>query len=272
MGKNTNEMSFLDHLEVLRWHLIRSTIAVLAIAIVAFFFKGYIFDNIIFAPKNGNFITYRFFCELGKYFGVVSDFCSETLPFVIQNRTITGQFSVAIWTSIWAGVIIGFPYLIYEMWRFISPALYEKERKYASRFIIATSFLFILGVLFGYYIITPLSVNFFANFSVSDAGSVVNQIDIESYISIVRSSIISCGIIFELPIIIYFLAKLGLITPKFLRTYRKHAIVLVLFVAAIVTPPDVISQIIVSIPLLLLYEVGIHICSWVVKKQEHSTN
>lgn len=268
MREKTDEMSFLDHLEVLRWHLIRSTIAVVVIGILAFIFKGFIFDEIIFAPQRGDFITYEFFCELGKYFGVISDFCNEKLPFIIQNRTITGQFSVAVWTSIWAGIIIGFPYLIFEMWRFISPGLYEKERKLASRFIVISSFLFFLGVLFGYYIITPLSINFFANFSVSDKGLVLNEIDVDSYISIVRSSVISCGLIFELPIVIFFLTKLGLVTPSFLRKYRKHAIVLTLFVAAIVTPPDVVSQIIVSIPLLLLYEMSIYICSWVIKKEE----
>lgn len=237
MQKNTDEMSFLDHLEVLRGHLIRVTIAVLLIAVFAFIFKGFIFDEIIFAPQRGDFVTYQFFCELGKYFGTVSDFCNEKLPFEIQNRTVTGQFSVAMWTSIWAGVIIGFPYLIYEMWRFISPGLYEKERKMASRFILVSSGLFFLGVLFGYYLITPLSISFFANFSVSNSGLILNKIDISSYISMVRSSVISCGVVFELPVIIYFLARMGIVTPEFLRKYRKHAVVLILFVAAIITPP-----------------------------------
>lgn len=263
---SNDEMSFLDHLEVLRWHLIRSTLAVVLIGFVAFFFHGYIFDNIIFAPKYGDFPTYQFFCKLGNYFDITSDFCQKELPFVIQNRTMGGQFSASIWISIWVGLVLGFPYLIYEFWKFISPALYENERKSAKSFIFVTSFLFFLGILFGYFVISPLSINFFANYSVSD--SVENQIDIDSYIGILRSSVVACGILFEVPVIIYFLSRVGLVTPSFLRTYRRHAIVLVLILAAVITPPDVVSQIVVSIPIVILYELSIFICAWVVKKQK----
>jgi sec-independent protein translocase protein TatC len=258
------EMSFLDHIEVLRWHLIRSTVAVLIFSVVAFLMKGFIFDTIIFAPKNPDFITYRFFCSVSKYFGA-DGLCIEDIPFTFQSLGMSEQFSVHIWTSITAGFIIAFPYIIWEFWKFISPGLYEKERKGAKTFIIISSFLFFLGVLFGYYIVTPLSVNFLGSYSVSDL--VERNIKIDSYISLVRSSVLASGLIFELPIIMFFLTKMGLITPEFLRTYRKHALVLVLLLAAIITPPDIISQIIVAIPILLLYEVSIIISAIVIKRE-----
>ena len=266
MGVSQDEMSFLDHLEALRWHLIRSTIAVLIVGVVAFICKDFIFQ-IIFAPKNGDFLTYRMLCKIGHFFGFESDFCTEQLPFTIQSRTMAGQFSAHIWMSIWAGVIIAFPYVLYEVWKFISPALYENERKLARGFILIASLLFFIGVLFGYYLITPLSVNFLGSYSVSP--EVKNQIDIDSYISVVRSSVISCGIVFELPIIIYFLTKLGVVTPDFMRKYRRHALIVVLIIAAIITPPDVASQIIVSIPIMLLYEISIFISAYVLKKEQN---
>lgn len=178
---------------------------------------------------------------------------------------MAGQFSAHIWTSIWAGVILAFPYIIYELWRFISPGLYENERSVARGFIIIASLLFFMGVAFGYYLIAPLSVNFLGTYTVSK--EVANQIDLSSYIAVVRSSVISCGLVFELPIIIYFLAKLGLITPEFMRKYRRHAVILVLLLAAIITPPDVASQIIVAIPIMILYEVSIFISAYVIKKE-----
>lgn len=262
--KNQQEMSFLDHLEELRWHLIRSTIAIVIIALGAFFAKDFIFDVILFGPKEADFPTYRFFCELTRKLGVQEAFCVSP-DFRIQSREMSGQFSAHIWTSIWAGFILGFPYILYEMWRFISPGLYEKERSNARGFIGVASFLFFLGVLFGYYVIAPLSVNFLAGYQVSK--EVFNDIDLASYISTVRSSVIACGIIFELPIIIYFLTKVGLVTPEFLKKHRKVALVIVLVVAAIITPPDVASQIIVSIPILILYEVSILISKLVLKNE-----
>lgn len=268
---NTNgEMSFLDHLEELRWHLIRSVAIVLIIATVAFIFKGFIFNDIIFAPKRADFITYRFFCKLSQIFNYTSSFCDDKLLFVIQNRTMAGQFSAHIWTSIWTGVIVGFPFLIYELWKFISPGLYENERKMARGFIFVASLLFFLGIAFGYYIITPLSVSFFGGYSVSK--EVLNQIDLSSYIAIVRSSVLSCGVVFELPILIYFLARLGLITPEFMRKYRKYALIVVLLLSAIITPPDVASQIIVAIPIMILYEVSIYIAKFVIKKETQANN
>lgn len=268
--KSPDEMSFLDHLEELRWHLIRSFFAVLIIAIVAFIFKDFIFGTIIFGPKDPNFITYRLFCELSQSLGLDDSFCTTDLGFILISTDVSGQFSVHMWTALWAGVILGFPYLAYELWSFISPGLYEKERRNAKGFIFITSFLFFLGVLFGYYLISPLSINFFGNYSIS--GEVHNQFQIDSYISLVRSSVLACGVIFELPIIVFFFTKIGLVTPQFLRTYRKHAVVVVLLVSAVITPPDIASQIIVSIPILILYEVSIFISAYVLKRDEKKKN
>lgn len=259
------EMSFLDHLEELRWHLIRSTTAVVIIGCVAFAMSGFIFDNIIFAPSKMNFVTYRFFCDIGHFFNYESDFCAESLPFTIQSRTMAGQFSADIWTSIWAGFIIAFPYVLYEMWKFVSPGLHAKERKNSRGFIFIASFLFFLGVLFGYYVVAPFSINFLGSYSVSD--TVTNEFDLDSYIATLRSSVIACGIIFELPIIIFFLTKVGLVTPEILKKYRKIALVVVLIISAVITPPDVTSQIVVAIPVLFLYQISIFISGYVLKKE-----
>ncbi len=264
--KNAGEMSFLDHLEELRWHLIRATLAVVIAATGAFLAKGFIFDVLLFGPTKADFFTYDILCRLSTFVGVEGGFCFEDMPFTIQSRTMGGQFSAHIWTSITAGFIISFPYVLYEFWRFISPAMYNNERNTARGFIFISSVLFFLGVLFGYYLVTPLSINFLGKYQVSDV--VLNEFDIGSYISLVRSSVVACGLIFELPIIIYFLTKIGLVTPEFLRKYRKFALVIVLIISAIITPPDILSQIIVAIPVLVLYEISIIIAKIVTKKEE----
>lgn len=253
MGNTRKEMSFLDHLEVLRWHLIRSSIAVIILAVVAFLFKHIIFDKILLAPSKIDFITYRLLHI-------------KELEFTLQSLGMSEQFSIHLWVAITAGIIIAFPYILWEFWRFISPGLYDKERKNAVWFIIISSLLFFLGVLFGYYVITPLSVKFFGNYRISD--SIHRNFQIGSYISIVKTSVLASGLMFELPVIIYFLAKIGLVSAEFLRTYRKHAIVIVLILSAIITPPDVLSQIIVTIPIIILYEISILIAKIIEKKQE----
>lgn len=263
--KEKSEMSFLGHLEELRWHLVRSSMAVFIFGVIAFIMKDFIFNTIIFAPKNPDFFTYRFLCNISQKLGT-DGLCIDEIPFTFQSLAMAEQFSVHIWTSITAGFIVAFPYIIYEVWRFIGPGLYDNERSYARSFIIISSFLFFIGVLFGYYVITPLSVNFLGNYSVSDL--VERNIKIGSYISLLRASVLAAGLVFELPIIIYFLTKMGLVTPEFLRTYRKHALVLVLILAAVITPPDIISQIIVAIPILILYEISIFISKIVIKKQK----
>jgi len=261
-----DEMSFLDHLEELRWHLIRSVLAIVIIATIAFLFKDFIFDVLLFGPKNKDFITYRWFCTISQTLGQGSSFCIDELPFRIQSRTVAGQFSAHLWTSVLAGFILSFPYIIFEFWKFISPGLYEKERKNARGFIFIASILFFIGVLFGYYIVTPLSINFLGNYSVSS--EIFNDFDLSSYIGLLRASVLASGIIFELPIIIYFLTRIGVVTPEFLRKNRKISLVLVLSLSAIITPPDVVSQIIVSIPILILYEVSILIAKIVTRNQD----
>lgn len=258
-------MSFLDHLEELRWHLIRSTLAVMILAVVAFIFKGFIFDTIIFGPKQPDFFTYRVFCNISQAMGVDS-FCFEEIPFRIQSRIMAGQFSAHLWTSITAGIVVAFPYILYEFWKFISPGLKENERKNSRGFIFIASLLFFLGVLFGYYLITPLSINFLGNYQVSK--EVFNDFDLDSYISLVRTSVLASGLIFELPILIYILTKIGLVTPEGLKKYRKISLVIVLVISAVITPPDVVSQIIVAIPILILYEVSIYISKVVVRNQK----
>lgn len=264
--KSADEMSFLDHLEELRWHLIRASLAVVIAATAAFLAKGFIFDVLLFGPTSADFYTYDVLCRMSSFVGFEGGFCFDEMPFTIQSRTMGGQFSAHVWTAITAGFIISFPYIIYEFWRFISPAMHSNERDSARVFILISSLLFFLGVLFGYYLITPLSINFLGKYQVSE--KVLNEFDIGSYISLVRSSVIACGIIFELPIIIYFLTKIGLVTSEFLRKYRKFALVIVLILSAIITPPDILSQIIVAIPVLILYEISIFIARIVTKKEE----
>lgn len=260
-----DNMSFLEHLEELRWHILRSIFAIFITGIVCFIMKDFIFDTIIFGPKRMSFPTYRFLCEAATFISVETNFCGTEFPFIIQNRTMGGQFSAHIWTSIIAGFIISFPYIIYELWKFISPGLLANEKIKSRGFIIICSFLFFLGVLFGYFVVTPLSINFLGGYQVSK--EIMNEIDISSYISLVRSSCLACGIMFELPIIIFFLSRIGLVTPNSLIKYRKYAVLVVLIFAAIITPPDVASQIIVAIPVMILYQISIFISKLVLKQQ-----
>jgi sec-independent protein translocase protein TatC len=262
--KKMGEMSFMDHLEELRWLLVRSTIVVIVMATVVFFVSDYIFDNIIFAPTKPDFVTYTFFCELSQYFKF-SDICitAKDFNFIIQNTEMEGQVDMLVWVCIAGGFILGFPYILWEVWKFISPALYPKERKSAKVFISISSILFFLGVLFGYYLIVPMTMNFVATFKISD--TVRNNFQLESYIGMFKTALIACGLFFELPIIIYFLSKLGLVSAAFLRKTRRYSIVAILVVAAIVTPPDVVSQIIVAIPMMLIFEMSIWIAAIVGK-------
>jgi len=248
------DMSFLDHLEELRWHLIRSVISILIFGFVAFLAKELIFDTIIFGPKKGDFVSYKLFCSISQSFGGDA-FCFNELPFRVQSRTVSGQFSAHLWTSILAGFIVAFPYVIWEFWRFISPGMYKNEKDGAKGFIFISSLLFFIGVLFGYYIVTPLSINFLGSYTVSS--EVFNDFDLDSYVGLLRSSVLASGLIFEIPIIVHYLTKVGIVTPDFLRKNRKFALVIVLSLSAIITPPDIASQIIVSIPILILYEISI---------------
>lgn len=263
--RKSDDMSFLGHLEELRWHLIRSTIAIVALGIVAFLAKDFVFNTLLFGPSKADFPTFRFLCNAATRMGFEDAFCFTELPFRVQSRTMAGQFSAHIWTSITAGFIVAFPYVLYEFWKFISPGLKRNERRSSRGFILIASLLFFTGVLFGYYIVTPLSINFLGTYQVSE--QVFNDFDLDSYIGLVRSAAVASGLIFELPIIIFFLAKIGLVTPAFLRKNRKYALVILLILSAIITPPDVASQIVVAIPLVVLYEISI-IVAKVVEKRE----
>lgn len=263
--KTLGEMSFLDHLEELRWLLVRSTLAIVIMAIATYFISDYLFETIIFGPTRPSFFTYVYFCELSHQLGFADSICITEMPFIIQNTEMEGQVNVFIWICILAGFILSFPYILWEIWKFISPALYPKERKNAKVFIFFSSLLFFLGVLFGYFVVIPMSINFVATFKVSEV--VQNQFTLDSYIGMVKTSVLASGLFFELPIIIFFLTKLGLVTPKFLRKYWKYAVVIILIIAAIVTPPDVVSQTIVAIPMLIIYEVSIFISVLVYKNK-----
>lgn len=264
-----NQMSFLEHLEILRWHIMRAVIAVMLCAIAAFIFHDFIFNTLILAPKNPDFFSNRMLSILSDFTGVEA-LKINSKPFQIINISMAGQFATHISVSLVSGIIASFPYIFYEFWCFIKPALYSNEQKHARGSIFYTSFLFAMGVLFGYYIITPLSVHFLGSYSVSE--QVMNQINLKSYISSITSIVLASGVIFELPVLIFFLSKIGFVTPDFLRKYRKHSVVLILILSAIITPPDIFSQILVCLPLMLLYEIGIRISKRVQNKQEKSDN
>lgn len=263
--KSKNEMSFLDHLEELRWHLLRAFLSIIIIAIAAFIFHDIIFNTIILSPKNPEFFTNRMFCAFSKIVNAPA-LCINSKPFEIINIRMAGQFTTHILVSILTGIILAFPYIFFELWSFIKPALYSKEKSYTRYAVFFSSLLFLLGVLFGYYVITPLSVHFLGSYSVSE--QVDNQINLTSYISTVASVVLASGIIFELPVMVYFLTKVGLVTPPLLRKYRKHSIIAILLLSAIITPPDIFSQVLVCFPLLFLYEIGIIISKRILAQEE----
>jgi sec-independent protein translocase protein TatC len=265
IGEEQKEASFLDHLEVLRWHLIRSASAIMIAAVLAFIFPNILFDEIIFAAKDPDFPTYRWLCWLSETLGLGDVFCIMEMPFTLMNISMSGQFSTHIVSSLVAGFIVAFPYVFWEIWRFVKPALYDGEQKHARGVVFYTSSLFVMGVLFGYYMVAPLSVQFLGTYQVS--AQVANQISLNSFISTVTTVCLANGIIFQLPILVYFLSKLGIVTPQFLRTYRRHALVVVLIISAIITPPDIMSQIMVSFPLLILYEISIKISARIQAKE-----
>ncbi|MCJ0741443.1 twin-arginine translocase subunit TatC [Pedobacter montanisoli] len=251
------EMSFFEHLDVLRKHLLRTLAVVTLFVILAFYFTDFLWHSIIMAPKSPDFWTYRMMCKLVEMFpSIGQDFCITKIDAKIINTEMAGQFTLQMNSCITAGLILGVPYLLFELWLFIKPALHETERRSASGFVFFASILFFIGILFGYYIICPLSVNFLINFTVDD--SIVNTFTISSYLSTVFTLTLGSGIIFQLPVIIYILSKLGIMTPKFMRTNRRYAIVLVLIIAAVITPTaDPYTMMIVALPLYLLYELSI---------------
>ena len=278
-AKVNGEMSFLEHLEELRWHIIRSLLAIVTLMIVAFCFKNVLFNYIVLAPKNPTFITNRLLCEFGHYlvqhlnlFQSNPDIlCINTKPVNLISIKMAGQLTTHITVAMVAGLILAFPVIIREFWLFFKPALHSNEAKHARGAVLASSFLFFTGVMFGYFLLAPLSIYFLTSYQIST--DVVNQINVRSFIGTLTSICLATGVVFELPIVAFFLTKIGVITPTFMRKYRKHAIVVIFIVAAIITPPDVFSQTLVAIPLLILYEVSIFISARVMKQKtkDHDT-
>ena len=265
MAEDKNGMSFLGHLEELRWHLVRSFLAITIVAIAIFSFRRVVYDKFLFAHLYSDFPTYKWLCNLATYFGFESDFCTVSFSDNLISLAPTSQLMNLVWTSMILGFIVAFPYVLWEMWRFISPGLEKKERRKSRTFIFFASLLFFIGVLFSYYVIAPLSVYFFYNFKITDM--IQNQFDFKTHINLITNTLLGVSLMFELPVIIYFLTKMGLVTPDFLKKYRKIALVLVLVLSAIITPPDVASQVIVTIPIMILYEISIFISKRVLKRQ-----
>jgi sec-independent protein translocase protein TatC len=251
------EMTFLDHLDHLRMHLFRSVIAILIFAVAVFLAKDFVFQTVLFGPRRPDFITYRVLCA------IADALCLQPPAFELMTRDLGEQFVVHIKSSFWIGLVLAFPYVFWEFWRFIRPALYAKEQKAARGLVFICSFLFSVGVLFGYFILAPFAITFLGGYSVG----AINAPTLASYIDYMTMFTIPIGLVFELPVVAWFLSKIGLLTPDFMRTYRRHAVVAVFILGAAITPPDVTSQLIVSIPLLLLYEVSIWISAKVEREQ-----
>ncbi len=263
---NVGEMSFWGHIDALRGHIFRSVIVISVITIVLFCYPEFLFDTVIFGPLKSDFITYRGFCHLSHLLNMGDQLCFGHYTFKLQSLGLADQFTSQMWIAFLGGLIVGAPYLLWEIWRFIKPALLDKEKKASTGFILASTFLFLTGVLFSYYIIVPLSVNFLGTYQVSKM--VENNFTMDSYISTITTLTIASGIVFELPVIVYFLTKFGLITPQFMRKYRKHAVVVILIAAAVITPsPDVTSQMLVAFPLYFLYEASIFVSRFVIKQK-----
>ena len=258
------EMSFLDHLEELRWHLIRSLTAIFVFAIAAFVSKGIIFGEIILGPSKPSFWTYKMLCNLSEILSS-GTLCINELPFIIQSRQMTGQFSMHITSSFVIGLICAFPYAFWEIWRFVKPGLYDKERKAATGATFYVSLLFFVGVFFGYFVVTPISINFLSNYQIDP--SILNEFDIISYVSTVTTLVLACALLFQLPIVVYFATKAGLVSSSLLKTYRKHSIIVILLLSAVLTPPDPFSQVLIAIPLGLLYQLSILIAVKLEKKE-----
>lgn len=262
-------MTFWDHADVLRKYLIRSILAIIVFAVVAFCYKSFIFDTVILAPSQPSFITYRVLCKLAAWVNI-PELCVTHIPMDLINIEIGGQFRYHMLISFIAGIIIAFPFIVIQFWRFIKPALTEKERHYSRGMVFYISSLFLIGVLFGYYVIAPLTINFLASYELSPM--IKNNITISSYISTISVLSLSMGLVFELPVLIYFLTKINILTPVFLKKNRKYAIIIIFIVAGFITPStDMFSQILVALPLFFLYEISIYVSKKVQKSKQEIT-
>ena len=264
---NNKEMSFLEHLEELRWHIIRAAISVFVFAVATFIAKDFVFNKIVFAPKYPDFITYKAICNFSNSIGLGDAMCFAPPDFTFITPIFGELFIQHLKVSVMLGIIASFPYIFWELWRFIRPGLYPKEQKAARGMVTICSGLFLTGVLFGYYIISPFAITFLAGYQIEGVEAMPA---LSSYINYMTMFTLPVGIVFELPIVVYFLSKVGLITPEFMKSYRRHAVIVILLLAAIITPPDVITQILVGMPLYLLYEISIVISRRVIQKKEQA--
>ena len=255
-------MSFFDHLEELRWHILRSAAAIIFFTVAAFVNKHIIFDILLFGPSKPDFPTYKFLCNLSESLGLGDKLCISNINFEIINLEMAGQFLVHLKTSFAVGIVVAFPYAFWEIWRFVKPGLYDKEIRHTRWIVFFSSLLFFSGVAFGYFILMPFAVNFFSNYSIS--GSVANQFSLTNYSGFITMFVLASGILFELPMVVYFLSKLGLVTPELMREHRKHAFIAILILSALITPADVGTQLLVATPVYFLYEVSIFISKRVV--------
>ena len=266
------EMGFFDHLESLRWHIMRSAIAVVAFSLIAFTQKKFMFDYLLFGPTRVDFPTNRLFCWLDAHSTFFRGMCIQNAHFVFINTDITGQFMLHLQMSMYVGGIAAFPYIFWEIWRFVKPALHEREIRNTRGIVFVTSFLFTAGCLFGYFIITPFSVNFLIQYQAT--AIVQNLIDVNSYLGLLITMTIPTGILFELPMLVFLLTKLGILTPDFMRKGRKISYVVILIIVAIITPQgDVLSLLLISTPIFILYELSISVSTRVhkqiVKEEEY---
>jgi sec-independent protein translocase protein TatC len=262
-----SDMPFLEHLEVLRWHIVRSVSFILIFFFIALFAKEWVFDVFIFGPTKDNFITYRALCALSEKLGLGDLICMQGIQIEFINTELAGQFMMHIKISFLCGFLAAFPLIIYELWKFVKPGLYQTESRYAEVVAFFISLLFFVGVAFGYFVLIPFSINFFAAYSISD--SVQNMFTVTNYISFISIFMLSTGLMFEMPMVVYFLSKLGILSPSFMREYRRHAVVILAIVAAIITPTaDVGTMMLVFVPLYILYEISIFISAAVERNRE----
>ena len=264
--ENDNEMSFLGHLEELRWRLVKSAIAIVIVAIGLFIYTGPIVKVVYLRMADSSFPTYRFFCWLSNVVGMGDALCGVDIPIEWQAFEMMSQFSTNMYFAIVGGIIVTFPFLFYQLWQFMKPALKDSELNMSKGIVFWSSLLFFLGVLFGYYVVSPLTVQFFGTFQITE--EIKNNITISSYLSLITTTTLFSGLFFELPIFIYLFTKMGVIGSEMLKKFRKHALIVILILSAIITPPDIISQVIVTFPILIMYEVGIYVAKRVEKKRK----
>ena len=258
MSEN-KQMTFLDHLEELRWRLVRIAISIVVFAIAIWIFQEWIMDHVFLSMKEPEFISFQLICE---YLGV----CVDAIPVKMQSMTVSGQFSYALMMSIMGGIVAAFPFIFYQIWAFVKPGLKHQEKSIAKGIVFYVSILFFLGIAFGYFIVAPLAVQFFGSYKIS--AKIDNIFTINSYMSTILSTVFYSGLLFLLPVVSYLFTRLGVLNAEYLRKYRKHAVIGILVLSAVITPPDLISQVIVGVPIVLLYETGILVSARVEKKMK----